>query len=360
MKTPQKRKTFLQNYFEEMPTALLFCQMVAVVAALVLMIYGEFFGSEAEVLAVSFFFANGMGLWIKFFGALAGTLFPRLIVRKGAGALLWLPAIIIGSYCGTETAIRLSGWLFGSHFPDQPFRGDYLLMVAANASMALIFSGIAFLYILAKRRLRQKSIEAERLQRLQTQTQLVALQSKTRPHFLFNTLNAMLSLIRKDPEKVETMILNISDIYRKMLQYPEERLIPVKEEIQLVKEYLEIEKIRMGERLSYALAVDENAEGCQIPPLIIEPVVENSVIHGIGAKPEGGEVRIEVRKAKQKVEISVKDNGVGIDKASKTSGFGLYSVKERLQLKYGGRGRFQIFERSGGGVEIVMEIPCED
>ena len=124
----------------------------------------------------------------------------------------------------------------------------------------------------------------------------------------------------------------------------------------------------MPGRIIKILAGDDDAveEGQAV--LILEAMkMQNEIkspqkgrIARIGPKPGGGEVRIEVRKTQQRVEISVKDNGVGIDKASKTSGFGLYSVKERLQLKYGNRGRFQIFERSGGGAEVVMEIPCED
>ena len=129
--------------------------------------------------------------------------------------------------------------------------------------------GVAMLLALYERlaaNLESKIHENEKLQRLQIESKLTLLQSKINPHFLFNTLNTILDVLRRNPAQVEKLILNLSDIYRKTLMMPDNALVPLKEEIRLIEEYLEIEKVRMGDRLEALFDIDEKLENFEMPP----------------------------------------------------------------------------------------------
>jgi sensor histidine kinase YesM len=155
------------------------------------------------------------------------------------------------------------------------------------------------------------------------------------------------------------MILNLSDIYRKVLQLPENELITLKEETDLIREYLEIEKIRMGRRLAFNISLEPGLETVKIPPLLIEPIVENAVIHGISPKPGGGKVDIEIKRNENKIAVQILDNGAGFETHPSKTGFGLQSIRERLQLVYKEKAGFKISSPSAGGTCVIMELPYE-
>jgi sensor histidine kinase YesM len=348
------------RYFQDgLLETIVISQIFGLIAAVVLMIYSEM-APGAEAVPISFIFTNCLGLGIKIVGAITYSLFyspghgKRLI-----HVILWFSSIVIGTVIGSEGAIRLSSYLFWAQFP-KLFTQDHYKLLGANLIMASAFSFIVISLVLVRKRLKRKILENERILYLQTQTELVALQSKINPHFLFNTLNTMLNLVYKAPDKVETMILNLSDIYRKILQFPEEKVISLKEEIRLLNGYLEIEKLRMGDRLKYKVNVETELEQCQIPPLLIEPLVENAIIHGISPKPKGGSVEVSVKKSGKMMVVSVTDDGIGMNEAGQKAGFGLSSVKDRIQLIYKEKANFEIIDLPEGGVKVLMEIPCED
>jgi hypothetical protein len=358
-KKNKKKLSFFTFFKEGLLETFFFSQILGLLASVILLAYGEFRSAE-NIIPISFVFANCFGFFIKLLGALAFRWFySPLSDNKLIPIAIWIPSLLLGTFIGTEFAMGINALIFEMWHPPF-FSGDHLALLAANMLMVLVFFSLAVAYVQKKKRLKLKIIENQRIYHLQTQTKLVALQSKINPHFLFNTLNTMLSLVHKSPEKVETMILNLSDIYRRVLQYPEDQKISLKEEIQLVKEYLEIEKIRMGKRLRFFLSVDKEIEDAKIPPLLIEPVVENAVIHGISPKPDGGEINILAKKNKGELKISVTDNGIGMGKGNQKAGYGLSSVKERIHLNYGENARFEINDLTEGGVKITMEIPYEN
>ncbi len=359
MRVPSIKSSFLRYFLDELPIILFFCQILGITASLVLMIYGEN-SSSGETIAISLIYANSFGLFTKLTGAMFYARFFPVHSRKNLiHVMLWVPSIFIGTVIGTEFTNLISRWLFWVRFP-RFFSDAHLTRLGANLVMVYAFSIMAFIYIVARKRLRRNILEYERLRRLQAQTQFSALQAKINPHFLFNTLNTMLNLVHKEPEKLESMILNLSDIYRKILQYPEDKMIDLEEEVKLLQKYLEIEKIRMGDRLTFQIDIEPGLEDFPIPPLLVEPVVENAIIHGISPKAEGGNIDIRAETGKNMARITVSDNGVGIGDSDPEAGFGLYSVRERLQLKYKDRASFKIMELLGGGTEVSMEIPRED
>jgi sensor histidine kinase YesM len=166
----------------------------------------------------------------------------------------------------------------------------------------------------------------------------------------------MLDVLRRDPVQVEKMILNLSDIYRKTLMMPDNTLVPLKDEIDLVKEYLEIEKVRMGDRLRFSFHVDDRLEGFNLPPMMIQILVENAIKHGLTPKKEGGEVRIHASRQEGTVTLEVADSGIGMDTSKADGGFGLVSIQQRLKLMYD-NAKMEISGLATGGTQVRIVLP---
>lgn len=344
-----------KDYFKDglLETAVV-AQVLGLIIGLALVLYGE---TAGDALVASWLICNTMAFSIKFFGALLYDLFyHRFFQKKYIHTVLWLVSVVCGTLVGSDLGMMLSRILFYSYFPSH-FSERYFLNMAGNVFISLVLFVMVAAYVIIKKRLQSKIAENEQILRLQTQSKLAALQSKINPHFLFNTLNAMLSQLKRSPENLETMILHLSDIYREILRRPEDHPIKLQDEMALVKKYLEVEKIRMGDRLDYSVYLEAGLEKVEIPPLLIEPAVENAVIHGIGPKPEGGFVRVEAMNGSDNILIMVTDNGVGMKSKDLKMGYGLHSIQERLKLIYKDKGHFSIIQPKEGGLRIKMEIP---
>lgn len=357
MITNQEKKSFLACCKDYIGTTLIITQMAAVVITIILSVYSQ--GKLYAILILSFLFSNSIGLSTHMMFAAADyfRIIPYSDEKKRFrpfSVLLTLGGMLMGS----EITMLIDNIFLG--YLNIPFWSSiHLKILGVNFFLAALFGLGGHTYVKTRKRLEQKILENQNIKHLRTQAQLMALQSKINPHFLFNTLNTMLSLVYKSPEKVETMILNLSDIYRKVLQLPENESITLKEETDLIREYLEIEKIRMGERLGFNIFLEPELETVKIPPLLIEPIVENAVIHGISTKPQGGTVDIEIKRKKNKIAIQIVDNGTGFEKHPAKTGFGLQSIRERLQLIYKDRADFKMNTPSTGGTCVILELPYE-
>jgi hypothetical protein len=179
---------------------------------------------------------------------------------------------------------------------------------------------------------------SEALHRLVSQAELRALQSQINPHFLFNALNTLYGTIDRQSQQARRFVLNLADIFRYCLQ-TDRTFIRLEEEVKIVRAYLEIEKLRLGDRLETCLSVPETAYGVLIPILSIQPLVENAVKHGVAAQQGKGIVRLLVEAAEEGTWIKVQDSGPGFsqERSNKgaSSGVGLDNVRQRLQLCYG-------------------------
>jgi LytS/YehU family sensor histidine kinase len=164
------------------------------------------------------------------------------------------------------------------------------------------------------------------------QAELRALRAQVNPHFLFNALNAIAALIPLDPVRAEAMTERLAEIFRYTLQGSERERVPLREELDFVRAYLEIEHARMGERLRVEESIAPDALDCDVPPLVLQPLVENAVIHGAASRPEGGTVRIVARREGQSLRLEVVDDGPGFDPSADGDGFGLHSVRERVRV----------------------------
>jgi len=202
--------------------------------------------------------------------------------------------------------------------------------------------------------------------RLLARAELKALQSQINPHFLFNALNTIISILRKDPARARELLVNLSDFFRKNLSISLE-LVPLEQEIEHVKAYLAIEQARFGEKLKAVFEIQEGID-IMVPPLILQPLVENAVKHGLLPKKDGGTVRIGAGTLEDGVEISVTDNGVGMEEnmvekvLSRTAGrdkIGLCNVNGRLESLYGVRSRLTISSTPGMGTKVKFFIPAQ-
>ncbi len=237
-------------------------------------------------------------------------------------------------------------------------KGHIYAIVINLLAGALIVSAYTVIHLHRKLNAdwKAKVAEIEHLKTLQVEAKMALLQSKINPHFLFNTLNTVLDLAERSPRKVEAVVLNLSDIYRKILGLPESAPISLAEELDLVERYLQIEKVRLEARLEYEIKAEPDILSVRIPPLVVQTLVENAVVHGLGPRKDGGRITITAFAAAEGIRITVADNGVGLTKQSRVSGFGLPSVEERLRLFAGPAAEFSI-RSSEAGTTVTIGIP---
>jgi LytS/YehU family sensor histidine kinase len=188
-----------------------------------------------------------------------------------------------------------------------------------------------------------------------TAAHLAALQARLNPHFLFNSLNTVAALVRTSPPAAERVIENLSDVLRATLERSGAAEGSVRDEVGYVRAYLALEQERWGDRLTVTWDVADDALEMSLPPLLLQPLVENALRHGLAARMSGGTIQVRIRVDGGRLELSVTDNGVGFAPAWR-EGTGLSSVRQRVETLYGAEGRV-IVERSGPGASVRVSVP---
>ena len=193
-----------------------------------------------------------------------------------------------------------------------------------------------------------------------TEARLAALTNQINPHFLFNTLNSIATLIRINPESARSMIYRLSKILRRLLRKTE-NYSALREEIAFIDDYLAIEMVRFGEKLKFQKEIEPATLSRLVPSMILQPIIENSIRHGLANKVEGGTVRLRAWLEGTRLNISVEDDGVGIDEdklgALFESGIGVSNVNERLRVLFGAGYRMAVDSTPGEGTKTRIEIP---
>jgi sensor histidine kinase YesM len=211
------------------------------------------------------------------------------------------------------------------------------------------------------RRFREREQQAAHLEAHLHEARLRALQAQLQPHFLFNTLNGIATLLRRDPAAAEEMLTSLSDLLRIALSASSRQEIPLGEELGFLDRYLEIQRMRFGDRLRYERAVDPEALTCPVPALLLQPLVENAIRHGIEPSGNPGCVCITARLVGENLLIIVQDNGVGFQPARQDrppGGVGLSNVRERLRALYGEAHDLRIEPPEGGGCAVTLTLPA--
>ncbi len=207
---------------------------------------------------------------------------------------------------------------------------------------------------------RDREVRAAALETRLVEAQLEALQRQLHPHFLFNTLHAISALVRRDPSAAEAMIERLGDLLRLTLARIGAQEVTLAEELDYLDVYLEIEKVHFGDRLRVRTAIDPAARDALVPYLVLQPLVENAITHGLAPRLAPGVVEIEARVAGDRLRLRVSDSGVGMRPAALSRarhGVGLSNTRARLEHLYGAGHRFTLAPREGGGVVADIEIP---
>jgi two-component system LytT family sensor kinase len=216
-----------------------------------------------------------------------------------------------------------------------------------------------------QRRYREGEVRATRLEAQLAQAQLQALKMQLHPHFLFNTLHSISALVHKNPDAADKMIARLGDFLRLTLENSGAQEVSLQEELEFLKCYLEIERIRFQDRLTVQMDIEPQALDARLPNLILQPIVENAIRHGISPQTSAGRIEIEARRLNGTLQVQVTDNGPGLSSDSNTgtivkAGVGLANTQARLKQLYGDQHRLDLANAASGGLTVILEIPFRE
>lgn len=238
---------------------------------------------------------------------------------------------------------------------------QYLPQVNAifTVGVLLYLLSVAFHYVLiAMEDSRRAEAQAAEARILARDAELKALKAQINPHFLFNSLNSISALTSIDPSRARDMCVLLGEFLRMTLGLGEKTVIHFSEELDLLQKYLTIEKIRFGERLKTMEAIQEESMPCLLPPLLLQPLMENAIRHGIANLPEGGEVRLTAERQNGRLEILVENSWDPDAPPRRSSGLGLRNVKQRLEARYGKEALLRVMTE-GDLFQVSLSIPIE-
>jgi signal transduction histidine kinase len=348
----------------------------------VLFLYGTGLAIGLHLGLIHLFLFRSVGAFFFFLGAtvvfstatlvLWQWVLPRLsalrpLSRLSAQLLISVVTFAVLSFMATE----VNAFLFGGHSLLRPYTGGdrtIIIPAAALQRAPVIYSLIpiiptALLCIVGFNlhwwRIFVLQGRDRELRELAVSAQLAALRAQVNPHFFFNSLNSIAQLISTDPAKAEACVERLAAIFRHLLKRSQAEFVPLAEELDIAEAYLEIERARFGDDLVVTEEIDERARPLLLPGLILQPLVENAVQHGISKKIGGGAVMIRAAVDDGTLQLAVHDTGVGIRAADSVfdRGIGLRNVRDRLVKLYGPEYAPTIRTANGEGTTVMLRIP---
>jgi LytS/YehU family sensor histidine kinase len=324
--------------------------------------YGIAVGARAEVR-----FVPGMltGLIEVGMAAVIGIaiwwLSGRLPLSASPLRLVAVHAVSAAVYAGTWVAITL-GTIYivaPREIADRVMREAGLWQFLTGLFLYSLVAGISYL-LRSQRALRERSTAAALAEASAARAQLQAVHNQLQPHFLFNALHAVTSIVREDPIAAERALEQLGDLLRYALDHGRQDLVPLSAEMSFARDYLALEQLRLGDRLSIDMNVADNALQTMVPPFLIQPLVENAVRHGIASSACAGIVRIDALRNNGRLEISIADNGAGADTTTMTraGGLGLEGVRRQLDARYNGTASVKIDSAPDRGFTVHLSLPA--
>jgi len=317
------------------------------IATLISIVLGNFF--------INLIISQCIGLSVYFLVVLGQKIFARN--TKKTSWWVYAFAIIGGSIIGVVFAYPIVIDLFAEG--EKPTKVGALYV---PIYLGLFFGAISSYVHYSRREIEQTlgKLRAEENARIRQEKQLAEaqlklIQAQIEPHFLFNTLATINSLIMKEPKTAQFMLEQLNQYLRTSLSRTRNEQMSLRHEIELVGAYLAIIKIRMGDRLSYKIDADEASQDVYIPPLLLQPIVENAIKHGLEPKIEGGKISIRCRLANDRLIIEINDSGIG-EKAAWQQGTGLSNVRERVNTFYNEQGKFSLSCNQSGS-NVLFDLP---
>lgn len=282
--------------------------------------------------------------------------------RWRQGLLLHLPSSVI--FPLLQLALHSSLWQWAA---PAPFKGPSLVEmfftmfsrkfhVCLLTYWAIVGAGHALRYY---QNYRDGELQRSQLNEQLTRAQLDALKMQLHPHFLFNTLNTITALIRQDQRKAELMIERLSDLLRLALDNEATKEVTLRQEMEFLDKYLEIEQTRFHDRLIIDRRIDQRSLDAHVPNMILQPIVENAIRHGVASRAGAGLIRITVERINGSLLLRVRDDGHGVitNTESDKSGVGIANTRARLERLYGADHRFELSNAVDGGAEVSIVIP---
>ncbi len=269
---------------------------------------------------------------------------------------LIVAVMLVAILAGTSLAIFLTG-TDASTF----IHGSGKLL--RTLFISLVFGFIITYFFISRDKITaaESLAKEEKIRRLMSEksaaeAQIKQLQAQIEPHFLFNTLSNILILLDAEPQKGKTMLEDFIRYLRLSLNKIREDVTTLGLEMKLIQAYLDLYQVRMGDRLSYTMDLPESLTGFNIPPMLLQPLVENALKHGLEPKIEGGEIAIRASSSNGLVRIEIHDTGLGFVPGG-NSGLGLANIKERLKALFADRAQLVLELPEGGGVTAILEVP---
>jgi sensor histidine kinase YesM len=323
---------------------------------------GTFTGGQppsVRALAIYMLISSFIGYSIHVLFSLGSALGLDLLCRRAvATKVLYFTAIPL-------VGVLLGLWL-ASFVVDVGLRqllrdpGALVELATMSIVISVVLSGIFFWRertAVAAAALAQERARSERIEREAVSANLRALQAQIEPHFLFNTLANVTSLVDTDPAKAKYMLESFNRFLRASLAATRTEATTLGADAELIAAYLDVLQVRMGQRLAYRIDVPADLAGFALPPMLVQPVVENAIRHGLEPKVEGGEVVFSARREEGFVRIEVADTGVGFAPATR-GGLGLGNLRDRLKLLYGERASLAIADNRPCGTRVSIAIPA--
>jgi LytS/YehU family sensor histidine kinase len=267
--------------------------------------------------------------------------YPRPVVAMQTLVLLFTATVgcFLGGFVFQITGLEAPGRFWNEFWSSYPIA----LVITLTFGLSITsFETMRHKLQSATLELRTRQMDQERANKLLIEARLSSLESRLHPHFLFNTLNSIASLIPSDPRRAEDTVSKLASLLRFSLNANHSSVVPLAQELKIVRDYLEIESTRFGPRLRYQITVPESLSNLKVPPLALQTLVENSVKHVVAQRSEGATIQINGTTLQNRIQLEVIDDGPGFSLAEVSPEHGLGNLSARLQLLYEDRGHLEV------------------
>jgi signal transduction histidine kinase len=329
---------------------------VATVVALILSASNDLPLRTAVPGAMVWYYSLGILVW------LACSLDARFELWKQSRASILLAHAVGGVVAlGVWMALTVSiaRLAIGPGYWNAVFGGWWMFQLMSNAMVYAAGVGIG-LMVRSSDRERERERRQAQLEVLAREAELTAIKAQLQPHFLFNALNSIVALIEYDPREAKEMLIRLSSLLHSVFDRLNERLVPLDRELETIREYLSIERIRFGDRLTFSIEAERKARQTPIPPFLLQPLVENAVKHGIEPSSRPGAVRVTARLDNGRLRLSVADTGPGVNGTDLVGhGRGLALTRQRLDSVYGAAAFTMRAERGVGEFTMILDLPVQ-
>ena len=320
--------------------------------------------------------------WSRAFAAEAfywftwGLLAPAVFwLCRGVHSRPWVlraPALLCGAFVAAAlqpvigelltAALQSLGVCFGDcNANPAPFANHFVMRAVRVAGVNLpVYAGFVLAWYAAAyyRESRDRALRAIELESSLQQAQLTALRSQLNPHFLFNSLHSMAELVHTNPRLAEDLIVRLGELLRKVLDSSRTHEVTLEEELEFIRGYVEIEQMRLGERLQVSWGIDPGVLRARVPSLVLQPLVENAIQHGISPSTQSGSLAIRAASADGFLVLEVRDSGAGLESSGepRRSGIGLANTRVRLESLYGARQSLELLNHDGFTVRVRIPL----